>query len=176
MCMLGKCIWNASRLSLLLLCNGLHGLIWEAEFLEWCLQKIHKTLLQDLGWSLRLYKLCIIWQKAICQCMNIQMLMSWCKEVSTFNILCNFMQPFYTLYSYNYDKHFNLPSSFGNKLTELWLGEFLNSLKAEYDELLMNMKYFYDVSATGSLEDFSFLGMPAKKEMKNLSLSLSFYF
>lgn len=86
------------------------------------------------------------------------------------------MQPFYTLYSHNYDKHFNLPRSFGNKLTELWLGEFLNSLKAEYDELLMNMKYFYDVSATGSLEDFSFLGMPAKKEMRGFSLSVSFYF
>lgn len=69
------------------------------------------------------------------------------------------MEPFYTLYSNNYDKHFNLLRSFGNKLTELWLGEFLNSLKAEYDELLMNMKYFYDVSAAGSLEDFS--GMPA---------------
>lgn len=86
------------------------------------------------------------------------------------------MQPFYTLYSYNYDKHFNLPRSFGNKLTELWLGEFLNSLKAEYDELLINMKYFYDVSATGSLEDFSFLGMPAKKVMRDFSLSYSFHF
>lgn len=38
------------------------------------------------------------------------------------------------------------------------------------------MKYFYDVSATGSLGSFSFLGMPTEKEMRDFLSVSSFSF
>lgn len=82
------------------------------------------------------------------------------------------MQPFNTLQSYNCGKHFYLARSFRNKLTELWLSEFLNYLKAEYDKLQVKKWNIFMMLVLLAVGKTGFLGMTTEKERFCVCLSL----